>query len=290
MRRLFHLSDVHFGPHHQPEVARAAAALVAERQPDLVLLSGDLTQRAKPAQFRAARSFVDGLARPVLVVPGNHDVPLYRVWERLFAPFGAYRRHFARELEPVFRDEELAVAGVNTAHAWTLKNGRLRRRQLAGLAAFFAGEPPGRCRIVVAHHQLVPAPGARSRVAMRRAQAVAAAYARAGVELVVSGHLHEAFVLPSDEAFPGLGPPFLIVHCGTTTSDRGRGRERRAHSCTWIEIDGEAIALSMLRHDPASGRFAERERHRFPRRRPPAAAAGDIIRAATGRTRREEGR
>ncbi|HSM51780.1 MAG TPA: metallophosphoesterase, partial [Thermoanaerobaculia bacterium] len=269
-------------------VALAAAALVAERQPDLVLLSGDLTQRAKPAQFREARRFVDGLARPALVVPGNHDVPLYRFWERLFAPFGAYRRHFARELEPEYRDEELAVVGVNTAHAWTLKGGRVRRGQLARLAASFAETPPDRCRIVVAHHQLVPAPGARSRSSMRNARAAAAAYASAGVELVVSGHLHEAFVMRSDEAFPGLGEPFLLVHCGTTTSDRGRGPEQRAHSCTWIEVDREAIALSTLRYDPRQGRFAEHQRHRFVRRRSPARAAGDIMR--TGRSGSTEGR
>jgi len=290
VRRLFHLSDVHFGPHHQPEVARAAAALVAERQPDLVLLSGDLTQRAKPAQFREARRFVDGLARPVLVVPGNHDVPLYRFWERLFAPFGAYRRHFARELEPSFHDDELAVVGVNTAHAWTLKNGRVRRRRLARLAASFAGTPPERCRIVVAHHQLAPAPGARSRRRMRNARAVAATLTEAGVELVVSGHLHEAFVMRSDEAFPGLGEPFQIVHCGTTTSDRGRGPEQRAHSCTWIEVDGREIVLSLLRHDPASGRFVERQRHRIPRRRSPAGAGGGIMRTDSGSREGEVGR
>lgn len=274
MRRLFHLSDVHFGPHHQPEVALAAAALVAERQPDLVLLSGDLTQRAKPAQFRQARRFVDGLARPVLVVPGNHDVPLYRFWERLFSPFGAYRRHFASELEPQFRDEELAVVGLNTAHAWTTKHGRIRLARLARLSADFAGDPPGRCRIVMAHHQLAPAPGAASAQVLRNAAVAAEAFGAAGVELVVSGHLHQAFVLPSGEVYPGLGEPFLIVHSGTTTSARGRGPERRANSCTWIEVDAVSIQVSILRFDPARLRFAEQSRHRFPRRRPAAASSG----------------
>ncbi|HPA96323.1 MAG: metallophosphoesterase [Acidobacteria bacterium] len=289
MRRLFHLSDVHFGPHHQPEVARAAAALVAARQPDLVLLSGDLTQRARKAQFRAARAWVDGLGRPVLVVPGNHDVPLYRVWERLFAPFGVYRRHFARDLEPTFHDDELAVIGVNTAHNWTFTNGRIRRRRLARLEAAFAAEPPGRCRIVVAHHVLAPVAGLENPETMRGARRAAAAFARAGVELVVAGHLHEAFVVRSEEAFPGLDGRFVIVHCGTTTSARGRGAERLAHSATWIEIDAEAIALSVLRHDPETARFVAREAHRFPRHRLPEPAAGGIIQTDTGKTRGGEG-
>ena len=127
MRNVLHISDIHFGPKHLPAVSAGVLELAAARRPDLVVISGDLTLRAKPHQFREARAFADELARiaPVLAVPGNHDVPLYRVWERLLQPFGAWRRHFAGELEPVFRDSELLVAGVNTAQAFALKGGRI---------------------------------------------------------------------------------------------------------------------------------------------------------------------
>ena len=127
MRQILHISDVHFGPYHQPEVAAGVLDLIERRRPDLVAVSGDLTQRAKPYQFVEAREFVDRIPVPTIAVPGNHDVPMYRFWERLLAPYGAYRKHFAQELEPVVRDDEMLVVGVNTAHNWTIKDGRITR-------------------------------------------------------------------------------------------------------------------------------------------------------------------
>jgi predicted MPP superfamily phosphohydrolase len=112
-------------------------ALAAERRPHLVVVSGDLTQRARPEQFRAERAFVDSLPAPAIVVPGNHDVPLYRFWERIFDPFGAYRRHFAAELEPIFADEELLVVGSTPPSA-----GRSRTEE------FY---PKGRPPVVILH-------------------------------------------------------------------------------------------------------------------------------------------
>ena len=117
-------------------------AFVERQRPDLVVVSGDLTQRAKPEQFRQARAFVDrieALGVPTLTVPGNHDVPLYRVWERIFNPFGCYRKYFSPELEPVYRDDELLVVGINTAFGWTLKDGRITLAAAAG-----GGEDPAR--------------------------------------------------------------------------------------------------------------------------------------------------
>jgi predicted phosphodiesterase len=134
VRTIFHISDVHFGPPHLPRVSDGVVELVEERRPDVVVLSGDLTQRAKPEQFRQARRFVDRMPVPTLVVPGNHDVPLYRFWERIFDPLGSYRRHFSEELEPILRDERMILVGINTAHGWTLKEGRIPlRRTLLGI-------------------------------------------------------------------------------------------------------------------------------------------------------------
>ncbi|KAB2962485.1 MAG: metallophosphoesterase, partial [Thermoanaerobaculia bacterium] len=141
MRALLHLSDIHFGPKHLPEPAAAVLELVRRAPPAAVVVSGDLTQRGKPVQFRAARQFVDALAAPVAWVPGNHDVPLWRFWERLFAPFGAWRRHFAADLVRDRVEDGVAVLGVNTAHAWTTKHGRLRAADLAGLEARLAALP-----------------------------------------------------------------------------------------------------------------------------------------------------
>jgi len=129
MRVLAHLSDLHFGRSEAAVVSSLVSALEKVR-PDLIVISGDLTQRARPAQFREARAFLDALGAPTLVVPGNHDVPLYNVLQRFFTPLGRYRRYIGRDTEPVYHDEEIAVVGVNTARAATFKGGRVAAGQL----------------------------------------------------------------------------------------------------------------------------------------------------------------
>ena len=116
MRTIVHLSDLHFG-RIDPAILDPLAALIVSMRPDVVVVSGDLTQRARKAQFQGARAYLDRLPKPQVVVPGNHDVPLYRVWERFLSPLGKYRRHFDDDLEPDFIDDEIAVIGINTARS-----------------------------------------------------------------------------------------------------------------------------------------------------------------------------
>lgn len=262
LRNVLHISDIHFGPKHLPAVSAGVLDLAAVRRPDLVVISGDLTLRAKPHQFREARAFADELARiaPVVAVPGNHDVPLYRVWERLFAPFSAWRRHFDRELEPVFRDEELLVVGVNTAQAFALKGGRIRRRRLAEIDRLLAGTPPALFRIVVAHHHVVRPEGVESEhPAWRSAEAIAR-WGAGRVDLVLSGHLHQTL-----ELWP-FGPDgFLALHTGTTSSSRGRGPESGRNSLHWLEIGAGSFRVERHFWDAAAGRFEVVRDQRFAR-------------------------
>lgn len=267
MRSLLHLSDIHFGPKHLPAAAAAVEALAAAARPDVIVVSGDLTQRAKPVQFRAAREYVDRLPAPVVFAPGNHDVPLWRFWERTLAPFGAWRRHFAPELERHFVDAELAVVAVTTAFAWTTKHGRLSPAQLAELDRRLAAAPAGAARVVVAHHPLVAAPELGPEPTAANAGRALALLEAHGVELVLSGHLHHGFVLP---ARTGRSP--AVAHCGTTSSSRGRGAEAAAASLNWIEIAAESIAVSRRRFDAARGEFVEVEARRLPRARRAAGA------------------
>jgi 3',5'-cyclic AMP phosphodiesterase CpdA len=239
--------------------------LAAGRRPDLVVISGDLTLRAKPRQFREARAFVAELASiaPVLSVPGNHDVPLYRVWERLCMPFGAWRRHFDRELEPVFRDPELLVVGVNTAQAFAVKGGRIRRRRLAEVDTLLGEAPADLFRIVVAHHHLVRPPGVDSEHPAWRAKEAIERWGRGRVDLVLSGHLHQTL-----EIRPLGDEGFLELHTGTTCSTRGRGPETGCNSLHWIEVGPASFRVERHLWDGRSARFGPVLDQRF-RRRPP---------------------
>jgi len=274
---LLHVSDVHFGPKHLPAAAAAVTRLAAEARPDAVVVSGDLTQRAKPAQFRAARAWIDALGAPVVFTPGNHDVPLWRVWERLFAPFGAWRRWFAPELLREHVDDRLAIVAVNTAHAWTTKHGRVRVADAGAARARLERAPAGAVRVLVAHHPLAGGPELGDEPVSRGGKRLLAAAAAAGAELVLSGHLHRSFAIPAERELGVAGP--LVVHCGTTTSSRGRGEESGRNSLHWIEIDDHRIRIERRLFDPASERFATAatlERARPPRR--PVAPGRDIIR------------
>src|SRR6185312_7752582 len=152
--RLAHVSDLHFG-HHDPKVAATLAADLAAQSPDLVVVSGDLTQRGTPEEFELARAFLDSLASPVFAVPGNHDLGRNLV-RRFLDPYGLYRRYIAPEIEPFLETGGIALAGLNTTRRaladrdWS--NGSINRHQLARLDSSFGRASPGALRIVVAHH------------------------------------------------------------------------------------------------------------------------------------------
>ena len=151
MRTLAHLSDLHFG-RVEPAVLEALRRRLRALAPDVVAVSGDLTQRARARQFREARAFLDSLPGPQVVVPGNHDVPLYNVVARFISPLGGYRRIVSDELEPGFVDEEIAVLGLNTARSFVLKGGRVSAAQIERLRRQFSGLGGERTKILVAHH------------------------------------------------------------------------------------------------------------------------------------------
>lgn len=259
MISLLHVSDVHFGPKHLPELSEAVVALAASAKPSAVAISGDLTQRAKRPQFRAARAFVDRFACPVAFVPGNHDVPMYRVWERLFAPFGAWRGAFARELVREAVTDEIALFGLNSAHAWTTKHGRVERRDLAQLAARLDEAPADALRVLIAHHPLAAAPELGDEPVARRGSEALDLARRARVELVLSGHLHHGFWLRAGERGP------IVVQCGTTCSSRGRGSEKGRSSLVWIEADAREIRLERRLWEPGVRRFVASAEARFAR-------------------------
>lgn len=217
MSVLLQVSDTHFGTEQAP-VVEALAALAHAQRPGLIVLSGDITQRARPAQFQAARAFVDRLGAPVLAIPGNHDIPLFDLWARWRRPYARHAAAFGAELEPVHRSAELLVAGINTTRPRRHKHGEVSAQQIERVAGLLAHASPGQLRIVVVH-QPVAVDRAEDRPNLLRGHAAALPrWAAAGADLVMGGHIHLPFVM----ALPGLARPMWAVQAGTAVSGRVR--------------------------------------------------------------------
>jgi 3',5'-cyclic AMP phosphodiesterase CpdA len=261
MRTLAHLSDLHFG-RIDPALIEPLLQRLAEIGPDLVAVSGDLTQRARAEQFEAARAFLDRLQAPRLVVPGNHDVPLYRVWERFLSPLGKYKRYIGAELEPSFVDGEIAVLGVNTARALTFKGGRINEEQIESLRRRLQALPESLTKVIVTHHpfDIPDEPGNDELVG--RADKAMKAFADCGVDILLSGHFHTSRAGDTSGRHPLAGYAALAVQAGTATSTRGRGE---SNAFNVLRIDGDAVALEINAWQPEAGRFAVERTERFRR-------------------------
>jgi len=269
MLTILHVSDLHFGPMFQEEVGEALQRAAAELELDLIVASGDFTQRARPEQFAAARVFLERLpAVPSIVTPGNHDVPLYRVLERIFEPYRYYRQYISAELDTVLRLEQAVVVAINsTAPLRAIVNGRIDPWQLEFCAEAFAGVPAGIPRIVVAHHHFAPAPDYEGGQVMRHAKRAMNRFLDLNVDLVLGGHLHRAYIGNSLDVYPGgaRDQGVIIVQSGTSTSRRGRAREREKNSFNLIRLGEEKVRITHYMFFSELGGFAPVSRHIFPR-------------------------
>jgi 3',5'-cyclic AMP phosphodiesterase CpdA len=217
-RLLLHLSDLHFG--RVPEgMADALVAVSQEIAPDVVIVSGDLTQRAKAEEFEQARAFLDRLPGPQIVIPGNHDVPLYNPYGRFVERLTRFRRYITEDLAPAYVDAEVAVFGINTARSLTWKNGRINARQIETVRALLCEAGPDVMRVVATHHP--------SDIATE----ALASWAACGADLLLCGHLHIGAT--------AIEGGTLVVNAGTAISTRGRGQ---ANSFNVIRVEGRERA------------------------------------------------
>ncbi|HEX6280570.1 MAG TPA: metallophosphoesterase family protein [Pyrinomonadaceae bacterium] len=225
MRKIAHISDLHFG---------AADELVAERllecvvklEPDLLIVSGDLTQRARTEQFEQAKAFLDRLPQPQLIVPGNHDVPLYNVYDRFVNPLEKYERIITNQLEPFISDDEIAVAGINTARSLTIKGGRIGSNAVERLRDKMAQFPERMLKVVVTHHPFDVPDGEDEDDIVGRAKESLPMLAKAGADVFLAGHLHKSHIGVSARRYRlDDGYTALIIQAGTAISNRERGEE-----------------------------------------------------------------
>ena len=252
MRTIVHLSDLHFGRIDAALLAPLRQA-VLEISPHLIVVSGDLTQRAKAAQFRAARAWLDTLPEPRLVVPGNHDVPLYNVFKRFFAPLANYHRYIDENTDPHFADDEIAVSGVNTARSLTFKGGRINEEQVERVRAHICRLPEEVTKIIVTHHPIDVPPDEGDHQIVGRARMAIRRLAECGADLFLAGHLHTSHTGHTAERYKIEGYSALVVQAGTATSTRGRGE---SNSFNVLRIAHPRVTVERHTWSPERGVFS----------------------------------
>jgi 3',5'-cyclic AMP phosphodiesterase CpdA len=250
MPRIIHLSDLHFGAHN-PELVDEVEEQVNADKPDLVVVSGDFTQRARTEQFKEACAFLERLreaGHDVLGVPGNHDVPLYDVLRRFLSPLTRYRRYIDDTLCPFIEIPGVAVLGINTARSLTFSDGRISHEQLDFIRESFSRTDARMMRVLVTHHPMFALPvgeGPELGKAIGRQEHALDAVAEAGVDMLLAGHNHRASTHDASDLVTRAGSA-LVIQAGTATSVRLRGEEQ---SFNRIQIDGDDVAVTELSWD-----------------------------------------
>ncbi len=252
MRTIVHMSDIHFG-RTDPSVVKPLITFVNEIEPDLVAVSGDLTQRARSWQFQEARAFLDDLPKPQIVVPGNHDVPLYNVFSRFLTPLDKYRRYITDDLNPFYVDEEMAVAGVSTARSLTFKGGRINELQVAWVREKICELSDEVVKVVVTHHPFDLPEGRHESDLVGRARIAMETLASCGADLFLAGHLHISHTGHTAKRYKIKGHSALVVQAGTATSTRSRGE---VNSFNVIRMAHPEISVERVLWQPETAAFA----------------------------------
>lgn len=246
---IVHCSDLHFGSGYRPELGEDLVEQINEVNPDLVVVSGDLTMRARSEQFEAARKLLLQFNAPLLVIPGNHDVPLYAFWDRAMHPFDNYRRFIEDLNAGPIRLKNVALFGMNTVNPWRHQQGKIRLRELAELERWMADVPGETWKLAVVHQQFADIPRHERPGIYPHAEARLRRISEAGVHAVLHGHVHYHHVASSAEFYPGIQRPVVLVCAGTPTSLRTRGatlsnnfnilkfykQNFEVHQCNWTD-------------------------------------------------------
>jgi len=259
VRRIVQLSDLHFG--RIPEGTCAALRRAVESlRPDLTIVSGDLTQRARADQFQPAARFLSQLPQPLLCVPGNHDVPLYDLFTRLVRPLARYRRWIGQEVDAFFDDGTVAVAALNTAHGWTSMHGRLGTRQCEALARHF-GATRAALRVVVTHHPLDLPHGDEHPVPALAQAHLGTWIDELGADLFLAGHLHRSRTLLGPLRTPARRRA-VFAQAGTASSDRHSGY---GNAFNFVRAGADTLEVEHWHAHAPGEAFALRETARFAR-------------------------
>jgi len=229
-KSILHISDLHFGKINS-NVLDSLLTLINTQKVDCVVVTGDLTQRARSHQFLAALEFLKKVKAPVLSVPGNHDVPLYNIIQRLFTPFKKYNKYIKPFSPSLYKDDDMIIAGITTNNVYTIKDGKISKKEIASLEKTFEENPQPCIRILACHHPVFN-PTSNPGVTLLQEQVL-----KLKPLLILSGHDHQSsadYIDPKNKKYP------LLINAGTATSSRTR---QEANSVNLIEIELPKIAI-----------------------------------------------
>ncbi|UXH79828.1 metallophosphoesterase family protein [Roseateles amylovorans] len=254
MTVLLQVSDPHFGT-ERPRVMQALERLVRLQRPDVLLMTGDITQRARRPEFSAARAFVDRLAVPAtLVLPGNHDIPLFNLWARVWDPYARFRHVFGATLEREYDSPQALVLTLNTTRWYRHTDGEISESQIERVARRLASATPAQCRVVAVHQPVAVTRESDQVNLLRGHERAVRRWAQAGADLVVGGHIHLPFVVPLHERWPDLPRRMWAVQAGTALSTRVRAGI--SNSVNLIRV-GADRHIERWDYDESTGEFTE---------------------------------
>jgi 3',5'-cyclic AMP phosphodiesterase CpdA len=259
MRTLVHMSDLHFG-RIDFEVLDPLRAAVTEIAPNLTVVSGDLTQRARSSQFQEARTYLDSLPGEKLIVPGNHDVPLWNVFARVLTPLHKYKRYITDDLSPMYVDDEIAVLGINTARSMVVKDGRINAEQIDAVKKHLCSMSEEMTKIIVTHHPFDLPEGHDKDDLVGRAERAMHMLAECGADVLLAGHFHTSHAGTTSARYRIVGHAALVIQAGTATSTRGRGEE---NSFNVIRIEHPRIEVERYTWERSIRRFMPTSKDRF---------------------------
>lgn len=254
MRTIAHISDLHFGRVDE-NAAKALLEHLKQQKPSLTIISGDITQRARTGQFKEAKDYINCLPKPYLVIPGNHDIPLFDIFRRFLAPLNRYKKYISEDLSPLFKDEEIAVLGINTARSFTWKDGRISHEQINNIMSVMCDIPGDHFKIIVTHHPFIPPPNDELADLVDRAELAMEVIGPCGIDLLLAGHLHHGYTGDVRKYYPASKRSVIVAQAGTAISDRMRGEP---NSYNYITIDGGKFSIQVMVYRDSG--FEESER------------------------------
>ncbi|MDY6945793.1 MAG: metallophosphoesterase [Pseudomonadota bacterium] len=223
MTALLQISDTHFGTEQAP-VVEALLRLANELKPAVVILSGDVTQRARRAQFAAAGAFVKRFPATLVAVPGNHDIPLFNVIARLFHPYAGFERTFGTNLEPQWQSSDAMIICVNTTRASRHKDGEVSQQQIQRVSQRLALATAQQLRVVVTHQPVHVLRGSEVHNRLHGHYEAIKAWSQAGADIIMGGHIHLPYIAPLHADYTELPRRCWVVQAGTAVSSRVRAR------------------------------------------------------------------